>query len=155
MSYRISPAPLDVGRIMSAVRHPSAGAIVVFTGTTRRTNAGRRVVRLEYEAHETMALREMRRLGAEAKRRWRLARVAMEHRVGLVPVGEPSVVIAVSAGHRDEAFAAGRWLIDRLKEIVPIWKKERYRAGYLWIGAQQGGGTAGGRARVRRAARRR
>jgi molybdopterin synthase catalytic subunit len=81
----------------------------------------------------------MRRLGAEAKRRWRLERVAMMHRIGVVPVGEPSVVIAVSAGHRDAAFAAGRWLIDRLKEIVPIWKKERYRGGYVWIGAQQGG----------------
>lgn len=139
--YAISATPLDVGRVMAAVRAPAAGAVVVFAGTTRRTNAGRRVVRLEYEAHEAMALKEMRRLGAEARRRWRLTRVAMVHRVGVVPVGEPSVVIAVSAGHREEAFAAGRWLIDRLKEIVPIWKKERYRGGYVWIGAQQGSGV--------------
>jgi len=137
--FEIHSRRLDVARVLSAVGDPAAGAIVVFTGTTRRTNAGRRVVRLEYEAHETMAIREMRRLAAEAKRRWRLKRVAMVHRVGLVPVGEPSVVIAVSAGHREEAFAAGRWLIDRLKEIVPIWKKERYRDGAVWIGAQQGG----------------
>ena len=137
--FEIRSRRLDVARVLSAVGDPAAGAIVVFTGTTRRTNAGRRVVRLEYEAHERMAVREMRRLGAEAKRRWRLKKVAMVHRVGLVPVGEPSVVIAVSAGHREEAFAAGRWLIDRLKEIVPIWKKERYRDGAVWIGAQQGG----------------
>lgn len=138
-TFEIRRRRLDLGRVLAAVRDPAAGAVVLFTGTTRRTNAGRRVVRLEYEAHEAMALREMRRLGAEAKRRWRLRKVAMVHRVGLVPVGEPSVAIAVSAGHREEAFAAGRWLIDRLKEIVPIWKKERYRGGAVWIGAQQGG----------------
>jgi molybdopterin synthase catalytic subunit len=137
--FEIRSRRLDVGRVLAAVRDPAAGAIVAFTGTTRRTNAGRRVVRLEYEAHERMAIREMRRLAAEAKRRWGLRKVAMVHRVGVVPVGEPSVVIAVSAGHREEAFAAGRWLIDRLKEIVPIWKKERYRDGAVWIGAQQGG----------------
>jgi len=137
--FEIRSRRLDVARVLAAVRDPAAGAVVVFTGTTRRTNAGRRVVRLEYEAHEAMALREMRRLAAEAKGRWGLRKVAMVHRVGLVPVGEPSVVIAVSAGHREEAFAAGRWLIDRLKEIVPIWKKERYRDGAVWIGAQQGG----------------
>jgi molybdopterin synthase catalytic subunit len=133
----ISATSLDPGRIAAAVGDPGAGAVVVFTGTTRRTNAGRRVVRLEYEAHASMALREMRQLAAEAKRRWPLRKVAMAHRVGVVPVGKPSVVIAVSAGHREEAFTAARWLIDRLKEIVPIWKKERYRGGAVWIGAQQ------------------
>ena len=137
--YEISARRLDAARVMAAVGDSAAGAVVVFTGTTRRTNAGRRVVRLEYEAHASMAIREMRRLGAEAKRRWGLKRVAMVHRVGVVPVGEPSVVIGVSAGHREEAFAAGRWLIDRLKEMVPIWKKECYRGGAVWIGAQQGG----------------
>ena len=139
--FAISPKRLNVARIVSVVQDPAAGAVVVFTGTTRRTNAGRRVVRLEYEAHPSMAVREMRRLGTQAKRRWRLRQVAMVHRVGLVRVGEVSVVVAVSAGHREEAFAAGRWLIDRLKEIVPIWKKERYRGGAVWIGAQQGGPT--------------
>jgi molybdopterin synthase catalytic subunit len=139
--YEISAKRLDLRRVTAAVGDPGAGAVVVFMGTTRRTNAGRRVTRLEYEAHASMAVREMRALGARAKRRWRLRRVAMAHRVGLVPVGEPSVVIAVSAAHRAEAFEAGRWLIDRLKEIVPIWKKERYRGGAVWIGAQQGGPT--------------
>ena len=137
--FEVSADGLDVGRVLAAVRDPAAGAQVVFIGTTRRTNVGRLVVRLEYEAHASMAIREMRRLGTQAKRRWRLRKIAMMHRVGVVPVGEPSVVIAVSAGHRDDAFAAGRWLIDRLKEIVPIWKKERYRGGAVWIGAQQGG----------------
>jgi molybdopterin synthase catalytic subunit len=137
--FDVTADDLDVGRVLAAVGDPAAGAQVVFVGTTRRTNAGRRVVRLEYEAHESMAIREMRRLGTEARRRWRLRKIAMVHRVGVVPVGEPSVVVAVSASHRDDAFAAGRWLIDRLKEIVPIWKKERYRGGAVWIGAQRGG----------------
>lgn len=137
--YEISAKRLDLRRVTVAVGDPGAGAVVVFMGTTRRTNAGHRVTRLEYEAHLSMAVREMRALGAQAKRRWRLRKVAMAHRVGLVPVGEPSVVIAVSAAHRAEAFEAGRWLIDRLKERVPIWKKERYRDGAVWIGAQQGG----------------
>ena len=82
---------------------------------------------------------EMRRLAAEAQRRWPIRKVAMMHRLGLVPVGQASVGIAVSAGHRAEAFAACHWLIDRLKEIVPIWKREHFHGGRVWIGAQQGG----------------
>jgi len=112
---------------------------VTFVGTTRNENAGRRVRRLEYEALESMATKEMRALAATAKKRWRLRKVGMVHRIGVVPVGEASVAIAVSSGHRTEAFDACRWLIDRLKEIVPIWKKEHYRGGEIWIGAQQGG----------------
>ena len=130
---------IDLARLDRAVRDPRAGALVTFVGTTRNENVGRRVTRLEYEAYATMATKEMRRLAAEAKRRWGLRKVAMVHRIGVVPVGEASVAIAVSAGHRDEAFVACRWLIDRLKEIVPIWKKEHYRGGEVWIGAQQGG----------------
>jgi molybdopterin synthase catalytic subunit len=80
----------------------------------------------------------MRALAAQARRRWPLRKVAMAHRIGVVPVGQASVAIAVSSGHRGEAFEACRWLIDRLKEIVPIWKKEHYRGGEVWIGAQQG-----------------
>ena len=128
--------------LVRSVRDPAAGATVTFLGTTRNTNAGRRVVRLEYEAFASMAEREMRKLAGEAKRRWPIRRVAMAHRIGRVPVGEASVAIAVSAGHRDEAFVAARWLIDRLKEIVPIWKREHFRGGVVWIGAQQGGPPA-------------
>jgi len=140
--FRISEAPIDLDRLIRAVRDPAAGAVVTFLGTTRKENAGRQVVRLEYEAFASMAEREMRRLGAEAARRWPLRRVAMAHRIGVVPVGEASVGIAVSAGHRAEAFAACHWLIDRLKEIVPIWKREHFRGRQVWIGAQQGGPPA-------------
>jgi len=162
--FRITRAPIALERLTRAVRDPAAGAIVTFVGTTRNENVGRRVIRLEYEAFTRMAVAEMKALAARATRRWRLRRVAMVHRVGVVRIGEASVAIAVSAGHRDEAFAACRWLIDELKRIVPIWKRERYRGGEEWIGAQQGGlpprtATAGIRSRRRstggtRAARR-
>jgi molybdopterin synthase catalytic subunit len=137
--FRVGRARIGVAALIRAVGDPAAGAIVVFLGTTRDANAGRRVVRLEYEAFNAMAEREMARLARTARRRWGLRGVAMAHRIGRVPVGEASVGIAVSAGHRAEAFAAGRWLIDRLKAIVPIWKREHYRDGRVWVGAQQGG----------------
>ena len=139
MSCAIVDGPIDVAALLASVGDPKSGCAVLFVGTTRNENAGRRVTRLEYEAYERMAVAEMRGLAREAKRQWPLRKVAMAHRVGVVPVGQASVAIAVSAAHRDEAFAAGRWLIDRLKEIVPIWKKEHYRGGTVWIGAQQGG----------------
>ncbi len=144
----IVAAPIDPTRLLAAVGDPAAGASVLFLGTTRNQNDGRRVIRLEYEAFASMAVREMRRLARQAKRQWPLCRVAMAHRIGLVPVGEASVGIAVSAGHRAEAFEACHWLIDRLKEIVPIWKKEHYRGGTVWIGAQQGSPEAARRRRI-------
>lgn len=140
--YEITHGPIDVARVTAAAGDPAAGAIATFLGTTRRENAGRVVTRLEYEAHASMAVQEMRRLGEEARRRWRLVGVAIVHRVGVVELGEVSVAIAVSAPHRAEAFEACRWLIDRLKEIVPIWKKEHYEGGVVWIGAQRGGPPA-------------
>jgi molybdopterin synthase catalytic subunit len=141
-SCRITRGRIRPDALVRAAGHPAAGAVVLFVGTTRRTNAGRQVIRLEYEAFAGMAEREMERLATAARRRWKLHGVAMAHRIGAVPVGEASVGIAVSAGHRAEAFAAGRWLIDRLKRIVPIWKREHYRGGRVWIGAQQGGPQA-------------
>jgi molybdopterin synthase catalytic subunit len=128
-------------RLARAVRDPRAGAIVVFLGTTRVHNEGRRVVRLEYEAFAGMAEREMRVLVDQAHRRWRLRRVAMAHRTGVVPVGQVSVGVAVSSGHRAEAFAACRWLIDRLKRTVPIWKREHFRGGRVWIGTTPAGAS--------------
>jgi len=137
--FEITRDPIELARLARAVVDRRAGAVVTFVGTTRNHNVGRKVLRLEYEAYERMARQEMRRLAKEAGERWPLCRVAMVHRIGVVPVGEASVAIAVSAGHRTEAFEACHWLIDRLKEIVPIWKKEHYRGGQTWIGPQQGG----------------
>jgi molybdopterin synthase catalytic subunit len=150
--FRITRTPIGLESLVRAVRDPEAGAVVTFLGTTRNQNAGRRVVRLEYEAFGSMARREMQQLAAVAVRRWGLRRVAMVHRVGIVPVGQASVGIAVSAGHRAEAFAACRWLIDRLKEIVPIWKREHFRGGQIWIGPQQSAPAAARRGRAARRA---
>jgi len=145
--FAITRDPIELAALTGAVADRRAGAVVAFVGTTRNHNAGRRVLRLEYEAYERMAKQEMRRLAKEAAERWPLHRVAMVHRIGVVPVGAASVAIAVSAGHRTEAFEACHWLIDRLKEIVPIWKKEHYRGGQTWIGPQQGGLAAARRPR--------
>ncbi len=132
----IGSTVIDVAALERAVAHPSAGAIVTFAGTTRNDNVGRRVIRLEYEAYEPMALSEMRKLAREAGERWKIVRIAIQHRIGPVAIGETSVAIAVSAAHRAEAFEACRFAIDRLKEIVPIWKKEYFDGGEIWVGCQ-------------------
>jgi len=149
---RVGRGRISAERLVRAVRDPKAGAVVVFLGTTRVHNEGRRVVRLEYEAFAGMAEREMATLARQARRRWRLCRVAMVHRTGVVPVGQVSVGVAVSSGHRAEAFAAGRWLIDRLKKTVPIWKREHFRGGRVWIDTTPAGPR---RVAARRVARRR
>ena len=136
---RVGRASISIERLARAVRDPKAGAVAVFLGTTRVHNEGRRVLRLEYEAFAGMAEREMEALVRQARRRWRICRVAMAHRTGVVPVGQVSVGVAVSSGHRAEAFAACRWLIDRLKTTVPIWKREHFRGGRIWIGTTPSG----------------
>lgn len=133
---RIVREPVDVAALERAVADPAAGAVCTFAGTTRNENAGRRVIRLEYEAYEPMALLELRKLADEAGRRWRIVRIAITHRIGTVEIGETSVAIAVSAAHRAEAFEAARFTIDRLKQIVPIWKKEHFEGGEVWVGCQ-------------------
>ena len=133
---RIVRDRVDVAALEAAVADPGAGAICTFVGTTRENNVGRKVLRLEYEAYEPMALSEMRKLALDASRRWEITRIAITHRIGVVEIGETSVAIAVSAPHRAEAFEACRFAIDTLKEIVPIWKKEHFEGGEVWIGCQ-------------------
>lgn len=136
--FEIVSQPIDTAAVTAAVGEPRSGATVSFVGTTRNHHEGRRVTLLEYEAYPEMALAEMRKIGATMKERWPIERVAIVHRVGRVPIGEASVVIAVSAGHRAAAFEACRFAIDRLKEVVPIWKKEHFEGGEVWIGSQTG-----------------
>jgi molybdopterin synthase catalytic subunit len=133
--FRIVDSAIDLGEMISAVSDVSAGAIATFLGTTRATNRGRNVLRLEYEAYVEMAESELARIGEEAGKRWQITRVAIAHRVGIVPLGEASVAIAVSAPHRAEAIAACHFAIDRLKEVAPIWKKEHFEGGEVWIGS--------------------
>jgi molybdopterin synthase catalytic subunit len=137
--FEVVEYPLDLARLVVAVGRADAGAIATFLGTTRDHNAGRQVIRLEYEAYPEMAIREMQRIGKQTLERFGAKAVAIAHRVGVVEIGEASVAIAVSAAHRDAAFAGCRFAIDRLKEIVPIWKKEYYVGGDTWIGPQHGG----------------
>ncbi len=133
---RLTSEPILLDDLVRAAGDPASGALVLFVGTTRDHNQGRQVERLEYEAYPGMAEREMEKIGEEARRRWPLQKVAIVHRTGVVPVGEASVAIAVSSAHRADAFEAARFAIDRLKEVVPIWKKEFFEGGEVWIGDQ-------------------
>ena len=132
--------PLDPRRLETAVAHAGAGAICTFTGVVRDHSRGQPVTHLEYEAYAEMAEREMRAIVDEIAARWPEARVAMAHRTGTLEIGEASVVVSVSCPHRAESFEACRWGIDRLKESVPIWKKEFARSGAFWI---EGGDARG------------
>lgn len=134
--FRVTADPLDPREVEAVVASPSAGAIVTFTGTVRDHGRGQSVSALDYEAYEPAAEKMMERVADEIAERWGLRRVAIVHRTGLLPVGEASVVIAISSPHRDEAFDACRYAIQRLKEIVPIWKKEHYADGATWIGSE-------------------
>ena len=132
--FRLSEEPLSVDDAVREVASAEAGAIATFIGTTRARSRDREVVRLEYEAYEGMAEQEMERIAAELQDRYALLGVAIHHRVGVVDIGEKSVVIAVSAPHRADALAACRDAIDTLKMTVPLWKKEIYVGGEEWIG---------------------
>lgn len=135
---RLTYDPIDLIEVVQAVASTKAGATVTFIGTTREQNEGRQVTRLEYEAYEPMAERQLQAICNQVSEKWPEARVAVVHRLGEVGLGEASVVIAVSAPHRGEAFAACRYVIDELKKTVPIWKKEFFASGEVWIGTQDG-----------------
>jgi molybdopterin synthase catalytic subunit len=138
-TYRVVGHPLSPDAIAALVDDPGAGGLVVFSGVVRNQTGGRPVKFLEYEAHAPMAEAKMREIGETARRRWpHLRRVAMLHRVGRLEIGESSVLIAVSAAHRGEAFAACQYAIDELKHTVPIWKKEHFEDGEVWVGLQSG-----------------
>jgi molybdopterin synthase catalytic subunit len=126
--------PLDPARALGAVAGPDAGGVALFVGIVRDTSEGRRVVSLHYEAYAEMAGAVLAAIADEAARRWPGCRVAVEHRVGTLAVGETAVVVAAAAPHRAEAFAACRFAIDAVKERAPIWKKETGPEGETWVG---------------------
>lgn len=136
--FRVTHQPIDVNALVRFVNDAEAGAIATFIGTTRNHNEGRRVIALEYEAYPEMAEKELARIGTEAAKSWPICRMAILHRLGPVQIGEASVVIAVSSPHRDAAFAASRFAIEEIKKTVPIWKKEVFEGGEVWIGTQSG-----------------
>jgi len=135
--YRVTAEPISNAAVAELVSVPEAGGIAVFVGVVRDNSGGRRVVALEYEAHAPMAEAKMKEIGEAAHRQWPGVRqVAMVHRVGRLGIGEASVVIAVSAAHRAEAFDACEFAIDTLKQTVPIWKREIFEDGSVWVGLQ-------------------
>jgi molybdopterin synthase catalytic subunit len=133
-AFLLSADPLDPAAVVSEVADDRAGAVATFLGTVRVQSRGRTVLYLEYEAYEGMAEQVMEEIADEVLRRYDLCSIAIHHRTGRVGIGEPSVAIAVSAAHRQDALAACKDAIDTLKERVPLWKKEVYEGGEQWIG---------------------
>jgi molybdopterin synthase catalytic subunit len=135
VDVKLTHEPLNVKTCLDSVMADESGGIDIFVGTVRNSTKGKRVVRLEFEAYEKMALSEMNKIAAEIQVRWPIHRLAMHHRTGVLQVGEIPVIIAVSAAHRDAAFEACRYAIDTLKQTVPIWKKEVFEDGEQWVSA--------------------
>lgn len=132
---QISPNPLNIQLGIDWVMAPQSGGIDVFIGTVRNTTKNKAVIKLEFEAYEPMALAEMEKIAKQAFAKWPVQKVLMHHRTGVLQVGEVPVIIAVSAAHRAAAFEACRYIIDTLKQTVPIWKKEIFEDGEVWVAA--------------------
>jgi molybdopterin synthase catalytic subunit len=131
--FRVTPDALGVSAVAALVADPGCGAVTTFVGLVRDHNAGRRVLWLEYEAYEPLAVKAFQQIEEETRERWPSAGLAIHHRIGRVAIGEPSVVIAAASAHRADAFAASRYAIERLKQIAPIWKHEHFEGGEVWI----------------------
>jgi molybdopterin synthase catalytic subunit len=132
----VTHQPLDPESITSQVRKDTNGAVVTFLGTTRNNFEGKRVLKLEYEAYEEMALKKLEEVRQEARSEFGIDDVAIYHRIGPVDIGQISLVVAVASPHRKEAFLACHKVVDRVKEIVPIWKKEVYEDGSRWVACE-------------------
>jgi molybdopterin synthase catalytic subunit len=131
---KLTHEPIDPAALTEAVRSSSAGAVVLFLGTVREMTGDRKTVALDYEAFPQMAEAQLEELLAEARRQWPIVNAGIVHRLGHLELGEISVAVAVSTPHRQQAFEAGKFLIDRLKEVVPIWKKENWADGSTeWV----------------------
>jgi molybdopterin synthase catalytic subunit len=125
---------IDMSKVLASVQSPQAGAIVLFAGTTREFTDGKRTESLDYECYPDMATQELGKLEQQARERWPIVGCSIVHRLGHLQIGEASVAIAVSSPHRKAAFEAGQWIIDTLKQLVPIWKKENWEDGTCeWV----------------------
>jgi molybdopterin synthase catalytic subunit len=135
--FHIVEEPIDVGTLVTNAFRPDCGAVATFIGTTRiDESSGARVEYLEYEAYRPRADSKLEEIGAEIREQWEVSHVSIVHRLGRVDPGEPSVVIVVASPRRGPAFEASRYAIERIKEIVPIWKREVWSDGYVWVGSQ-------------------
>lgn len=132
----LTDQPIDVSAALRSVEADGAGAINTFIGTVRNKSTGRPVVRLEYEAYDSMALHQLRKVAEQAAERWPMVeKITVVHRKGTLYIGDVAVVVAVSTPHRAESFAACQYIIDTLKQVVTIWKKEFYEDGDVWVAA--------------------
>lgn len=153
--FAITTDPLDVNALVSLVADDAgrAGGIATFVGVVRGDNLGRRVLRLDYEAYAPLAISSFRRIAEEAAVEWPSVRLALHHRVGALQIGEASIVIAAASPHRAEAFAACRYAIERVKQISPVWKREYFDGGDVWLeGAAADPDDEGAKAEARRRA---
>ena len=132
----IYSTPLNVTNCVDWIMSPQAGGIDIFIGTVRDATKGKKVMRLEFEAYKNMALKEMEKIAQQAYSKWPVQKILVHHRTGVLQVGEIPVIIAVAAAHRDAAFDACRYIIDTLKQTVPIWKKEIFEDGEVWVAAR-------------------
>lgn len=135
IDIQLSANPLDPALCARLISHPGAGGSVVFIGTVRNKTAEREVVRLEFEAYTPMAINEMRKIAETAREKWQAIAIAIHHRTGVLEIGEIPVIVAVATPHREAAFEACKFCIDTLKETVPIWKKEIFTDGSVWVAA--------------------
>lgn len=136
MNFEITKKPIDVNEMMNKVVQREAGAITLFVGTVRELTKGKKTLYLIYEAYEAMAAKKLAQIGEEIEQKWEGAKVAITHRTGKLDITDIAVVIAVSTPHRNDAYEANRYAIERIKEIVPIWKKEHWDNGEEWVGDQ-------------------
>jgi molybdopterin synthase catalytic subunit len=132
-SFQVTCEPLDLLGAAAAVSADEYGAVATFVGLVRDHNAGRRVLYLDYECYEPLAIKAFERIAVEAREQWPATRLAIAHRTGTLRIGEASVVIAAGAAHRADAFSACRYAIERIKQIAPIWKREYFEGGDVWI----------------------
>jgi molybdopterin synthase catalytic subunit len=132
--YKITTEVLDGQALVDLVQRAESGAVTLFYGVVRNHSEGRSVERLEYEAHESMALKKMREVGDETRERFpAVSEIGVWHRIGTLEIGETSLLVAVSSPHRKDAFEASHWAVDRIKEVVPVWKKEHWAGGAAWV----------------------
>ena len=131
--------PLKPDQITARVRGDQNGAVVTFLGTTRSVSEGRKVIYLEYEAYQEMALQKLEEIRQEVRVQWQIDNVAISHRLGRLDIEDISLVVAIASPHRKEAFHACQYVVDRVKEIVPIWKKEVFEDGYHWVACDDHG----------------
>jgi molybdopterin synthase catalytic subunit len=136
MNFQISKVPIDMNEMMDKVTSRNAGAVTLFVGTVRELTKSKKTLYLIYEAYEAMAVKKLAQIGEEIQTKWPDSKVAITHRVGKLEITDVAVVIAVSTPHRNDAYEANRYAIERIKEIVPIWKKEHWEDGQEWVGNQ-------------------